>query len=331
MTHVDCLVLIPAGPDTVLAYLDDTIASVNHHVGVASCRVVVLDDSRRDQCVGIADRFPNAVSIKAPDYREGTQSCTRGALFGKQIYALNWLMERYSFDVFLRMDTDAIMIGDSPHEDALAFLRQEPEVGMVGAFRRRGDGSDKTPAMIGKGRELTREATLRFGLKNLALATTLRRLLRQAETHGYTRGDMCTGGAYFLSRRALVAMREQGLFNLKALEHSRLPDDALMALLCSAAGYRLSDLPEEHDVLAINWRGMPMPPDVLVSRNKKIVHPIKDDDPAVEPGIRAYFQGRRAAATALASSSSTFAVSRQAAAQQELMGSSAGGVGKNLP
>ena len=126
MTHVS-LVLIPAGPDTVLAYLDDTIASVNHHVGVASCRVVVLDDSRRDQCLGIADRFPNAVSIKAPDYREGTQSSTRGALFGKQIYALKWLMERYSFDVFLRMDTDAIMIGDSPHEDAIGFLKQQPE------------------------------------------------------------------------------------------------------------------------------------------------------------------------------------------------------------
>ena len=126
MTHVDCLVLIPAGPDTVLAYLDDTIASVNYHVGVASCRVVVLDDSRRDQCLGIADRFPNAVSIKAPDYREGSQSSTRGALFGKQIYALKWLMERYSFDVFLRMDTDAIMIGDSPHEDAMAFLKQQP-------------------------------------------------------------------------------------------------------------------------------------------------------------------------------------------------------------
>ena len=301
MNHVDCLVLIPAGPATVLPYLDDTIASVNHHVGVANCRVVVLDDTRRDQWLRIADRFPNAVSVKAPDYSEGTQSRTRGALFAKQVYALKWMMERYRFDIFLRMDTDAIMIGDAPHEDALAFLKQQPNVGMVGAFRRRGDGSDKTQAMLAKGRELTGETALRFSLKDLALAMTLRRLLRQAQTHGYTPGDMCTGGAYFLSPRALVAMQEQGLFNLKALERSRLPDDALMALLCCAAGFRLSDLPEERDVLAINWRGMPMPPEVLVSRNKKIVHPIKDDDPTVEPAIRAYFQGRRAAATASAS------------------------------
>ena len=83
-----------------------------------------------------------------------------------------------------------------------------------------------------------------------------------------------------------------------------------MALLCSAAGYRLSDLPEERDVLAINWRGMPMPPDVLVSRNKKIVHPVKDDDP--NSGTR-----------------NTGSIFR--AAVRPLMGSSAGVVGKDLP
>ena len=166
---------------------------------------------------------------------------------------------------------------------------------MVGAFTRRGDGSDKTPAMASKGRELTQEARLRLGLKRLALAVTLRRLLRRAEAHGYTRGDMCTGGAYFLSRSAILAMQAQGFFNLKVLERSRLPEDLLMALLCSAAGYRLSDLPEERNVLAINWRGLPMPPDVLVSLKKKIVHPIKDDDLTVEPAVRAYFQSRRGA------------------------------------
>ena len=70
-------------------------------------------------------------------------------------------------------------------------------------------------------------------------------------------------------------MLEKGFFNLDVLRHSQLADDALMALLCCAAGYRLSDMPEDSDVLAINWRGLPMPLEALVSRNKKIVHPIK--------------------------------------------------------
>ena len=295
MNHVQCVVLIPAGPDAALEYLIDTIESVNHHTGVPNCIVVVLDDSRRDTFACVADRFPNVVVLRTPDYHEGARSSTRGSLFGKQVHALKWLIEHYRFDVLLRMDTDAIMIGDAPHEDVLAFLKTQPTVGMVGAFTRRGDGSDKRPAMMSKGRELSKEVRLRFGFKNLALATTLRRLVRRAEAHGYRKGDMCTGGAYFMSSAAIRAMEEQGLFDLESLGHSHLMDDALTALLCCAAGYRLSDMPENRDILAINWRGMPMAPEMLVSRGKKIVHPIKDDDPTVEPTVRAYFQRLRCA------------------------------------
>jgi hypothetical protein len=233
--------------------------------------------------------------IEAPEYHEGTRSITRGSLFGKQAYVLKRLLRQYRFDVLLRMDTDAIMIGDSPDQDVLTFLKQHPDVGMVGAFTRRGDGSDKKAANALKGQQLTREMDLRNGLNNLALMRTLRRLVRRAETHGYKRGDMCTGGAYFMSSSAVLAMEQQGLFDLVGLSRSKLMDDALMALLCCAAGYRLSDLPEDSDVLAVNWRGLPLPLETLLSRNKKIVHPIKDDDPAVEPRVRAYFQNRRGA------------------------------------
>jgi hypothetical protein len=287
------MVLIPAGPDTVFEYLSDTIDSVYHHTGVQNCKVVVLDDSRRDKFASIGDRFPSTVVIKTPDYHEGTRSSTRGSLFGKQMYALKWLTERYSFEVLLRMDTDALMIGDSPHEDVLAFLERQPKVGMVGAFTRRGDGTDKRQAMISKGHEITREVRLRLGFRNLAMATTLRRLVKRAEANGYCRGDMCTGGAYFLSSSAVRAMKAQGFFDLDVLGHSKLMDDALMALLCCAAGYGLSDMPETDDILAINWRRVPMAPEMLVSKNKKIVHPIKDDDPTVEARVREYFQSRR--------------------------------------
>jgi hypothetical protein len=293
MTHVQCLVLIPVGPATSREYLDDTIDSINHHMGVSNCAIALIDDSRQNTFAYAGSVFPNVRAITAPDYHEGTQSIMRGALFCKQVCALKQLMEHYRFDILLRMDTDALMIGDSPHHEVLAFLKVHPNIGMVGAFKRRGDGSDKTLAMASKGWELTKEMRLRSGLKHLALMRTLRSLVRRAEEHGYTRGDMCTGGAYFLSSSVVRCMLEKGFFNLDVLRHSQLADDALMALLCCAAGYRLSDLPEESDVLAINWRGLPMPLEALVSRNKKIVHPVKDDDLAVEAKVRAYFRQRR--------------------------------------
>ena len=294
MTHTRCLVVIPAGPATIREYLDDTIESINHHIGISNCVIAIIDDSRQDRFDDVGDAFLNATVITPADYREGTGSITRGSLFCKLIYALKRLLRQYRFDVLLRMDTDALMIGDAPHEDAIRFFRSHPDVGMVGAFQRRGDGSDKTAAMAHKGRQLTREMSLRHGFKNVSLTTTLRRMVKRAEAHGYTRGDMCTGGACFMRPDAIIAMAERGYFDLEVLKHSNLMDDALMAVACYAAGYRLADLPEENNVLAINWRRLPMPVEELVSRRKKIVHPIKDEDVSIEPTVRAYFQKRRA-------------------------------------
>ena len=293
LPHTRCIVLIPAGPDTVGEYLNDTIESAIHYIGSSNCTVAVIDDSREDRFAYVSNVFRNAVVMKAIDCDEGKTSKTRGSLLAKQLHTLKCLRRQYRFEILLRMDTDALVIGHAPDEDALRFVASHPDVGMIGAFKRRGDGSDKTPAMAAKGRELAEEMRLRHGLKHFRLVRTLRRLVRHAEGHGYTRGDMCTGGAFFMTPAAIAAMEGQGLLDLDVLRHSKMADDLLLALLCCAAGYRLSDLPEGTDVLAINWRRFPMPVETLVSKNKKILHPVKGDDLTVEPMVRAYFRQRR--------------------------------------
>jgi hypothetical protein len=292
LTHTRCIVLIPAGPDTVREYLDDTIESVNHYIGHSNCTIAVIDDSRQNRFAYLWNSFPNAVVIEAVDCPEAARSSTLGTLFTKQAHALKQLLRQYRFDILLRMDTDALMIGDAPHEDALRFVEARPDVGMIGAFKRRGDGSEKITAMAVKGRQLTKEMRLRKGLRHPGLVRTLRRLVRSAEGHGYVRGDMVTGGAFFMLPNAIMAMEAQGFLDLE-LRHSRLMDDLLLALLCCAAGYRLADLPEDDDVLAINWRGLPMPLETLVSRNKKLLHPVKSEDASLEPTVREYFRKRR--------------------------------------
>jgi hypothetical protein len=287
------MVLIPAGPNTVREYLDDTIESVNHHVGVSKCVVAVIDDSRQNRFATLTASFPNVVVINSFGPRQGQDSSTRGMLFLKQARALKHLVQEYRFDILLRLDTDALVIGDAPHEDILRYLRSHPDVGMVGAFRFRGDGSDKTEAMAVKGRQLSREMSVRHALRHPQLVRVLRRLVRRAEANGYSRGDMCTGGALFMAPGAILKMNEYGFFDLDVLRHSNLMDDALLGLLCCAAGYRLSDLPEDHDVLAINWRNLPMSVEALVSRRKKVVHPVKNQDPSIEPTVRAYFRKLR--------------------------------------
>jgi len=293
MIQTRCMVLVPAGPATVPEYLDDTLESINYHVGRANCIIAVVDDSRTRRFARLGDVFPNVVVLEAADYDERAECGTRGALFCKVIQALKHVSQHYRFDLLLRMDTDALMIGDAPDEDVLRFVRSRPDVGMVGAFRRRGDGQDKTQPMALKGQELTDEMRLRRGLRNPRLVWTLRTLVKTAEGHGYTRGDMCTGGACFFVPKAIAAMHARGFLDLDVFRRSQMMDDALIGLLCCAAGYCLTDLPEDNDVLAINWRGLPMPADMLLAKGKKIVHPINDADQTVEPAIRAYFRERR--------------------------------------
>jgi hypothetical protein len=291
MTYVRCVVLIPAGPDTVEEYLADTIDSVNHHIGIPNCVVAVIDDSPGGRIQAFVKSVPNTLVVTSS--HASVQRSTRGSLFMKQASVLRQLLRHYSFDILVRMDTDALLTGDAPHEDVLAFLQSRPDVGMVGAFKRRGDGSDKTLAMAAKGREVTREMRLSAALRDFALVRQLRRLVKRAERHGYTRGDMCTGGALFFAPAALREMDRQGMFELDAFNRSQLMDDTILGILCCAAGYRLADLPEGRDILAVNWRGLPMPLDAIVSRNKKVLHPVKTEDATVEPMVRDYFRRRR--------------------------------------
>ena len=287
------MVLIPAGPATVRANLEDTIDSINYYIGVDACRVAIVDDSRRDSFRDLAGAFPNILVVRAPDFREGLRSRKGGPLLAKELSALRTLLESWRFDMLLKMDTDTLVIGERPQFEVRAAFEQDRDVGMIGAFKRRGDGTDKQQAMYEKGLELTREMTLPAGLRHPALMLTLRRLVRLAERHGYKRGDTCTGGAYFMSWRAVDAIRAAGHLDLAMLRYSRLSEDSLMALLCGAAGYRLADMPADRDSLAINWRGLPMPLEALVSANKKIVHPVKTADPTTEAQVRAYFRRRR--------------------------------------
>src|SRR6478735_5029294 len=128
LTQTRCMVLIPAGPDTVREYLDDTIESVNHHVGVSKCVIAVIDDSRQQRFAMLSASLPNAVVINAPEPHQALESSTRGMLFVKQARALKHLIQHYRFDVLLKLDTDALVIGDAPHEDILRFLTSHPDV-----------------------------------------------------------------------------------------------------------------------------------------------------------------------------------------------------------
>jgi hypothetical protein len=165
---------------------------------------------------------------------------------------------------------------------------------MLGAYRIRGDGSNKEKAMAQKGRLLIRQILSIRGSRGLARSIYLARLTFRAMRHGYRLGDMCTGGAFFMSGPAYGAVVRLIESNTDLFRDCRLDDDLLFAVHVAATGHKLEDFSRPDQILAINWRGLPMPMEELVARRKKIVHPVKEpNDPAHEIVVRNFFSARR--------------------------------------
>jgi len=293
---LDCLAIMPVGPRSKIEYVQDTIESFLHYFDPARSLLLVLDDSRNTE---LQSRMPICRQVRFIS----AQSCledntkghnTRGLLFVKQAVAIRMVSREYDWKCLLRLDDDALVIGPNPQLDAMRIFEAEPQIGMLGAYLRRGDGQDKRPALRRQGRRLLKRLVSRDIFRHPDMVKTLAVLMIRSKLKGYKLGDMCTGGALFLSREAYDRVESVFSKELGHLRYSDLADDLLLALCNAAAGFRMKDFSDRDDVMAINWRGLPMPLDELVQRNKKLVHPVKDPkNPDHEKSVRAYFQGIR--------------------------------------
>lgn len=225
---------------------------------------------------------------------DSKQHNTRGLLFVKQVLALRSLSRELGWRCLLRLDDDALVVGHNPHIDAIKMFSKEPGVGMLGAYLRRGDGEDKRPALRKQGRRLLKRLISRDIIQHPVMVKTLLMLVLRAKLNGYKLGDMCTGGALFLLGDTCKKIDHLFGEQLLDLRHSDLADDLLLALCTGASGFRLKDFSDRDDIMAINWRGLPMPLDELVKRKKKLLHPVKDPkDDSHENMVRQYFSKLR--------------------------------------
>lgn len=313
---IDCLVLTPVGPNCDVDNVIDTINSFIYYMANSNCIMAIMDDTRADI---LSKHFPEHPSLRIitaqqsnkplenirPNFlgrlkraitflsSEPTIRNTRGQLFVKQMRCISELSEEFDWRCVLRLDDDALIIGPDPQNDALRAFDSNPELGMLGAYLRRGDGSDKQAAMKVKAgwiKKQLRDAE-RYGQD--VLLSTLQKSLTAAKSNGYISAHMCTGGAFFISRGALDGfnLKER---ELKSLDDSFLDDDLLYSLLTVSAGYQMKDFSDQSDIMAINWRGLPMPLIQLAALGKKVVHPVKDvHDASLEKQVRAFFLARR--------------------------------------
>ena len=301
MRTASLLVVIPVGPGTNADFLRDTVESVLFYTG-ASRRLVIVDNTGAHACANLSRDFPDVDVVTTPEVFG-----KRAELYLTGSWGYLWALSRFQFDVVLRMDTDALVIGDAPEQDALAEFAKDPSIGALGSYLVDCNGEPRSFEAIGHQVQL--EASLlpisvnprrygryllrRFSPRGMRGFRLYRHVYREAIANGYRPGEHFMGGAVFFSGECIRALAGANLLYRTDLRWSRLADDQLMSLLIISCGMKIGDFATGRLPMGLRWRGLPDSPEQLVARAKKVIHSTRFWKDMQEGEIRSFFRERR--------------------------------------
>lgn len=272
------VVVVPAGPRDDAA---DTLRSVLYYTDPEL--LLVIDDTH-GRGIGLDD--PRVVVITSPESPPGVM----GGLWAKLAAAYCHAVEHTEFDILLRLDTDALILGPGIAEAAAERFSSDPALGVLGAYRVGPDGEsrDWTPAA-----NLVKAHLGMRGLRHAAARRRLRALVAQARE--YVTGEHALGAAVVLRGDMVREWHRRGMLNYSELGETELGEDHLFGLLTAAAGYRIGDFGGPDDPIAVRWKGLPASPADLLAAGKLITHSVRSWDNMGEGEIRAFFAAHRPA------------------------------------
>lgn len=285
MPSARTVVVIPAGPRDDVA---DTVDSVLTHLG-PSRHVVVVDNTRGARPDDMASLVaePDVTVVRPRIGGEGTL----GALYGKVAEAMADVLEDWDFELLLRLDADALLIGPGLDDAALSVLDADQGIGLLGSYRTASDGSARAfaPART----TLKRDLSWRNRYRDPRLRAEVARLRRLARRHGFVDGEHVLGACCLLPRRAVEGLRDVGALDATALVSSSMCDDHLLSLCVRAAGLRIADFGRPGDPVAVRWKGLPASPEELLARGVAATHSVRSYGDLDEEAIRAAFRRAR--------------------------------------
>ncbi|MDQ3651421.1 MAG: glycosyltransferase [Acidobacteriota bacterium] len=285
---VKLVVVIPVGPTCVLDYIVDSIHSIAHYTTLDR-QIIIVDDSGKDTGRVLQTFFPDLDVVKTPE-----NYGKMGGLYLSLSMGYLHAHQLYDFEALLRFDTDALIIGDRPEEDAAQFFRQHPNVGLLGHYHRHVAEDYRSRVQI------ITEGRRKNLLRNPLLCIALRRPLLKALANGYDRGDFVFGAAYFMSGECVRRLVQAKLLLRKQLRWSKLEEDHLFTLLVSSVGLEMADFTAGSLPIEVEWNSLPCSPRELIAKHKKITHSTRSWEDMNEDDIRKFFREIRENQTAAA-------------------------------
>ncbi len=280
------VVVIPVGPTCREEDSLDTIESVRHYT-TPNRRIIIADDSANGMGHKLQQSVPELEIVTTP-----RNMGKYGGLYVNLSLAFAHAVKTGRFDVLLRMDTDALIIGPRPEDEAHRLFTEQPHIGIAGQYPLTYDGEPWDYSWE------TREMA-KFNVRFLSLVRrppgvwALRKVLRKATRDGFKIATNVFGGANCMSEDCVRKLHEAKLLPMRGLGFTRLQEDHLFGPLVWSVGKRFGDLASGRLPFGCAWVGLPASPQRLVADGKKVIHSIRSWGDMKEPEIRAFFRERR--------------------------------------
>jgi hypothetical protein len=272
------VVWFPVGPGSRDALLD-SVESVIASDG-ADSQILVVDDCSVDAREAIVrERFPEV------DYRR--KRFPGGGppnMWAVVRTALEHALARYDFELWLKMDTDALAVGPGLSAETIARLDAVPNAGVAGSFQIRADGAPEDHVYHAQvlARERKRDRMLDAAADRASVA-------------GWRPGDIVQGGVCAVTRPACDALVREGWLGWNQRWHQLSSEDFALSLFALAAGFELVSIGGPDGIYAVGNKHLPLPKEQLSSRPWVAAHSLKHGhDGEDEAELRNFFRARRA-------------------------------------
>ncbi len=263
-------VVIPVGPGKEATL--DTLQSVEFFCPEPHVMFVVDDQTNDGTYEALMTAKRPHWHIFRNKHRHGIQRLTHSLCF-----AFEQVISRTECKLVLRFDQDALIIKPGLFPEALAYMNNNPSVGLFGVYEvdyNRERNFECHKELIDRETVWLRRLTGR--------RPSWSKYLRIAESKGYKRGDNVFGGAYFLTRECIEAATKIGALNVPWHWHSNMQEDVYFSLVAVAAGFRLGHFAAPEGPLCLEWKGLPHRAAALAASKYKLVHSV-DKGPNTGP------------------------------------------------
>lgn len=284
MKFFSLVVVIPIGPSCRMEFIEDTINSIVHYT-TSACKIILADDSQKGTGKKMQKIFPQADVVTTP-----ASMGKLGGLYVTLSLAFKYAIKHYHFDALLRIDTDALVIGKNPEEEAIQLFKENKNIGIAGQYPYTYDGEPWDLSWpVGQIKRFTKTpAFFKHPFSHLLLWM----FYLKAKSNGYQTGESVFGGACFYSEACLRALNKKRLLPFYPIKKIYLEEDHLFSLLIKAIGMDLGSL-SVNGSMACKWQGLPASPEELLDNNKKITHSTRYWKDLKEEEIRNFFRQKR--------------------------------------